>query len=847
MKGRLRFSTLCFYGLTLIILFASVVSFAGALSFFNKPFAGFLIYDTPYVGSMSIRDWPGRQAGLKFLERVVSIDDQPVWKGRDVVTYARERGPGARVIYVIKSKGQTREVTLPVTIFGFRDFFLTFVINLFGGLAIFCLGCIVYVLKPRVRTSWVFLLFCFFLGLYMITSFEILSTYRLVHIHYFALCFMGITLFHLGLIFPDRKQILIRFPALEYLGYPPAFIIAVGYQIYFFNFPEMLSAGAFAWMPDYKQIGTVLRIFSLICAVGMLACVFHALYRASAISAQQRARMILFGATVGFLPPAVIMTAFYFLKINFPWNFLVVFVVFFPAFIAYSIARHNLFEADAIIKRTVGYVVVTAVVVGAYALVSVSLNVVMGQYQLAQSRGFPLIFTLAILLVFNPLRNRVQAVVDKLFFRKEYDYQTTVQKISETMRSLLNPDQICGNIMKFALEPMFIDSGSVMILGKDKSEYECYVQSGEREDRGKAAEVRVKATLSDDEAVIDDEVKNEGAADAETDAAVGETSDLKLSADDPLLQRLSEHKKELTIYDVQEDPLFKADREGCEKTFERLGATLVIPLIYEDRLTGLISLGNKKSGKLYQREDINLLNTLAGQGALAVENARMVEEIVEKERLRAKILDTFGKYVTHEVRDQILEGSIPMDGEAKDVTLLFADLRDFTTLAESTTPKEVVKIINGYFSEMADAIGENKGLVLQFIGDEIEAVFGAPLPLEDHPTHAIRAALAMRQRLVVVNEKLEQQGYGPLRHGIGIHTGSVVAANIGSEDRLSYAMVGDTVNIASRIQGLNKEFGTDLLISATTVERLAENIEVEKLPAATVKGKREPVNIFKLK
>jgi adenylate cyclase len=137
--------------------------------------------------------------------------------------------------------------------------------------------------------------------------------------------------------------------------------------------------------------------------------------------------------------------------------------------------------------------------------------------------------------------------------------------------------------------------------------------------------------------------------------------------------------------------------------------------------------------------------------------------------------------------------------------------------------------------------------VLQFIGDEIEAVFGAPLPLEDHPTHAIRAALAMRQRLVVVNEKLEQQGYGPLRHGIGIHTGSVVAANIGSEDRLSYAMVGDTVNIASRIQGLNKEFGTDLLISATTVERLAENIEVEKLPAATVKGKREPVNIFKLK
>jgi adenylate cyclase len=122
------------------------------------------------------------------------------------------------------------------------------------------------------------------------------------------------------------------------------------------------------------------------------------------------------------------------------------------------------------------------------------------------------------------------------------------------------------------------------------------------------------------------------------------------------------------------------------------------------------------------------------------------------------------------------------------------------------------------------------------------------MPLEDHPNHALMAALAMRERLVVVNQKLEKQGYGPLRHGIGIHTGMVVAANIGSEDRLSYAMVGDTVNLASRLQGLNKEFGTDLLISEITVERLVDDIdiEVEKLAATTVKGKRNPVEVYKL-
>ena len=122
------------------------------------------------------------------------------------------------------------------------------------------------------------------------------------------------------------------------------------------------------------------------------------------------------------------------------------------------------------------------------------------------------------------------------------------------------------------------------------------------------------------------------------------------------------------------------------------------------------------------------------------------------------------------------------------------------------------------------------------------------MPLENHPNHALLAAIAMRERLVVVNQKLEKQGYGPLRHGIGIHTGMVVAANIGSEDRLSYAMVGDTVNLASILQGLNKEFGTDLLISEITVERLVDDIdiEVEKLPATTVKGKRNPVEVYKL-
>lgn len=224
----------------------------------------------------------------------------------------------------------------------------------------------------------------------------------------------------------------------------------------------------------------------------------------------------------------------------------------------------------------------------------------------------------------------------------------------------------------------------------------------------------------------------------------------------------------------------------------------------------------------------------------------VINEMTEGLKERDFVKETFGKYVTEEIRDEILSGKVPLDGELKEVTVLFADLRNFTPMVESTSPKEVVRIINSYFKEMDEAIRKHHGLVLQYIGDEIEAVFGAPLYRKDHPVMAVKAAQEMRKRLLAVNQGLEQSGYPPLGHGIGIHTGEVLAANIGSPDRLSYALVGDTVNLASRLQGLNKEFGTEIIMSASTRTRLNGNFPLKQLPATRVKGKSLPVEIFSL-
>ncbi len=221
---------------------------------------------------------------------------------------------------------------------------------------------------------------------------------------------------------------------------------------------------------------------------------------------------------------------------------------------------------------------------------------------------------------------------------------------------------------------------------------------------------------------------------------------------------------------------------------------------------------------------------------------RMVRGLGEREFLR----ETFGKYVSAEIRDEILAGRIALQGEPREVTILFADIRDFTPWVEASDPREVVRDLNAYFTEMETAIRAHGGLVVQYIGDEIEAVFGAPVARPGHAEQAVRAALEMRQRLAAWNAARATAGRVLLRNGIGIHTGTVLAGNIGSADRLSYALVGDSVNLASRLQSLTKELQADVLVSGTTRARLDGNLPLRPLPAVRVKGRVAEVEVYAL-
>ena len=229
-------------------------------------------------------------------------------------------------------------------------------------------------------------------------------------------------------------------------------------------------------------------------------------------------------------------------------------------------------------------------------------------------------------------------------------------------------------------------------------------------------------------------------------------------------------------------------------------------------------------------------------GVLGDAGNDMIRGLADRERIR----EAFGKYVTPEIRDQILAGRIPLNGERRMATLVFSDLRDFTSYVEENPSEEVISSMRDYFTAMEKAIRAHQGLVLQYVGDEVEAVFGVPLRHVDHADKAVLAALEMRKSLEELNQHRIKEGKAIFRHGIGICTGEVLAGNTGSEDRLSYALIGDTVNLASRIQGLTKTFHCDILVSEETVKMLEHSFHIQKELPQSVKGYSRPITVYRI-
>ena len=624
-KGILsKISFTCALVLTLII---AVIFLYNIIQWGNLPDYGFGYRTAAGISVVGVVTEPGRIAGMEVGDHILEVNGQSFRTMREFRA-AQNKGLQEKNSYIIDRNGKRIELTITNSTLRIKGAFSRSGLTYLIGLCYILIGILVFLMKPYQRTTWIFFVFGTAMGLLFMFFVKLgdLKPSWLGTIHILINTLVPAAVIHLAMGFPEERHFIRKFSHIQILPYLLSILLFLSIRLVT---PHLVDAPRILYY--------FLIAYFVASIIFFLGSCFQLWIASQSEIVKLRSKMILLGAAVSALIPLFeISINTLFRSHIFPsFNYYLPFLIIFPLFVGYSIAKHNLFDIDAIIKRTYGYILTTGSIAGAYGFFVLMTNVVFGKLDIAKSPLFPLLFILGVIFLFNPIRNRVQKFIDRVFYRLEYDYQETVQRISESLRSLLSFDQIGNRMMETATQTMFMDSGCIHILKPDGDGYEPLRYIEKRDELGKPIPSSLYTTI--------------------------------LPSNDPLIQKIADRKREVTFYDIQEDPFFEQNRESYKKAFNQLEATLIIPLVYEDTLTGLMSLGNKKSGKFYRREDINLLRILANQGAVAIQNAKLHQariealeqskkELEQLNRAKSKALD----HLSHELRTPLalIQGNI---------------------------------------------------------------------------------------------------------------------------------------------------------------------------------------------
>jgi adenylate cyclase len=274
---------------------------------------------------------------------------------------------------------------------------------------------------------------------------------------------------------------------------------------------------------------------------------------------------------------------------------------------------------------------------------------------------------------------------------------------------------------------------------------------------------------------------------------------------------------------------------------------ICVPLRLKERILGALYEDSKFTEAQFNQESQNLLHAFADQAAIAIQNARLFDEVAESREAERRVRKIFQKYVPADVVREALNMKDGGRLSAKlTATVLFSDIRGFTSISERLPPEEVVGFLNDYLQRMVDIVFDEGGIVDKFIGDSVMAVFGAPVPKPDDAVRAVRAALRMIEEVARFNEQQRSQGGVEVDVGVGLHTGPLIAGNIGSDRKMEYTVIGDTVNVANRVESLNQKMRTNVLITQECYDASGRVFVVRELPPMKVKGKAEPLRVYEV-
>jgi class 3 adenylate cyclase len=777
--------------LATIYILVCALSLITTRNWINKPFPGFLVLKNNIVPIIWLPDWEGFKRGIKYGDLVVAVNGNPVRSSDELDSYVLKSKIGDSLSFTvtrgIKGKQQP-PINIPVSIFTLKDYLLISFVPMSFGILWYSFGLIVFYLKPNSTASWAFLFLGITIGMILGPSVEFSTN----HHNFMAIIFLpcgGPAVFFLGLNFPVEYKFRRYIVAITMLI---TALIMSFYLYFYFSFQNDL----------FRFIDT----FFIQAYGGVLALLgFFLLFRSFFISddplVRQRRKVVLYGFIVSSLGVLIfyIGTVIY-KESNMLFAFVLISAV--PLSIGYAIVKHNLFDVDVFIRRSFSYLLVSGIVVimffGLIAFLSISLGLITG----SSSQIAAVLSTLLMVIIFRPLRDRVDKIIDRRFYREKYEYKTTIQKASEYLVSIIDLDQLLNQILDTVLDAIKIERGMILLREKDPERFQVTVARG----------------YEDPESFE------------------------PFSKEHFLIQYLTENQKAVQINDVQELDEFAEYRDIFLRLIKGSGIILVIPVLYEQHLIGMLGLSEKKSGAWYSSEDIELLQTLMNHTAVSIENARKVEVVKRQEMMESK----FARFMSPNLVKAMIEGAEDpfTTTKRKRLTVFFSDIRGFTALSDEMEAEESMELLNHYLQEMTTIIYQHEGTLDKFMGDGIMVFFNDPLDQDDHAARAVKMSVAMQKRMDELQEKWFEAGQKPLSIGIGINTGYMSVGGVGSERHMDYTVVGNQVNLAARLQGLAS--GGEIVISHSTYGQVKDLVEVEDRGEVKVRGLHQPVKIYKV-
>ncbi len=558
-----------------IVAFLSVTgALVSSLRWVNRPFPGFFVYGNLTVAPYFLSEWSGNKEGLKFLDRVVTVQGESLGRPEMLYDVVSASPPGAEFQYAVERDGKVVQLAIHSMKFTFHDWLLSFGTYLVAGLGFLVIGFTPFYMRAGSPAAPVLFFLVSAVFVWFATTFDFMTTHYLPkEFRVFALTFTPSAAIHLGLALSRRYQEIKRSRRYFYLIYGISLGLGLIYSLTFYGPLEVWRWGL---RLDYGYTFLASLVF-----VGLLLA---GLRNPISDLERSRLRIILLGVLLGFVLPTLgtVLTSFFSWKV--PYNLSLIPTVFFPLSVAYALLRYSLFELDFVVKAGLVRGALAGILLLLYVLVVSILGVGAGIY--GQEPLVPIFFSVLVVLLFNPLLRSIESAVDHYVYRKEYDPAELQNEASELLRSLSRPHAVAEKFVGLVTARMKIDSISLCFRPQNPA----------------------TATV----------------------ASIGVASEVAREMSGRLHSLWSLHyglsRKGLLKGEWSNDPLYEELGDELEALFLALRAEIIIPIVFQDQIVGFVSLGRRRSGRGYDGDDFRLLCTMADQLALALENGALFEE-----------------------------------------------------------------------------------------------------------------------------------------------------------------------------------------------------------------------------